>query len=40
MDGKKFITLVSDLQDAWDANHLNIQVQVRFIPQGMGKDEE
>ena len=40
MDGKKFITLVSDLQDAWDASHLNVQVQIRFVPRGTGKYEE
>ena len=40
MDGKKLITLVSDLSDAWDASHLDVQVQIRFVPRGTGKDEE
>ena len=40
MEGKKIINLVSELSDAWDASHLDVQVQIRFVPRGTGKDEE
>lgn len=40
IDSKKFINLISDLQDAWDCSHLNLEVQVRFIPRGTEEYEK
>ena len=34
MDTKKFVTLLADLRDAWECSYKDVQVQVRFVPEG------
>lgn len=40
MDTKKFITLLSDLRDAWECSYKDVQVQVRFVPEGTDMEDK
>ena len=40
MDSKKLTSLLSELQDAWDCHHDDVQVQVRFVPHGTERGEQ
>ena len=36
----KLSTLIESLRDAWDSDSDDIQVQVRFVPQGTEREEQ
>ena len=36
----KLSTLIESLRDAWDSDSDDIQVQVRFVPQGTDREEQ
>ena len=36
----KLSTLIESLREAWDSNGDDIQVQVRFVPQGTEREEQ
>lgn len=40
MDTKKFVTLLADLRDAWDCSYKDVQVQVRFVPEGTDMEDK
>lgn len=40
MDTKKFVTLLADLRDAWDCSYKDVQVQVRFVPEGTDMEDQ
>ena len=39
MDTKKFVTLLADLRDAWECSYKDVQVQVRFVPEGTDMED-
>ena len=36
----KLESLINSLKEAWDCDHNDIQVQVRFVPQDTDRDEQ
>ena len=40
MNVKKLARLLDDLSDAWGCSYNDLQVQVRFVPQGTGDMDE
>ena len=36
----KLESLINSLKEAWDCDHGDIQVQVRFVPSGTERDEQ
>ena len=40
IDAKKFITLLADLRDAWECNYKDVQIQVRFVPEGTDMEDQ
>ena len=36
----KLESLINSLKEAWDCDHSDIQVQVRFVPEGTDRDEQ
>ena len=40
MNVKKLARLLDDLSDAWSCSYNDLQIQVRFVPQGTGDMDE
>ena len=40
MNVKKLARLLDDLSDAWSCGYNDLQIQVRFVPQGTGDIDE
>ena len=40
IDAKKFITLLADLRDAWECSYKDVQIQVRFVPEGTDMEDQ
>ena len=40
MNVKKLARLLDDLSDAWSCGYNDLQIQVRFVPQGTGDMDE
>ena len=40
MNVKKLARLLDDLSDAWSCGYNDLQIQVRFVPQGTGYIDE
>ncbi len=36
----KLESLINSLRESWDCNHSDLQIQVRFVPQGTERDEQ
>ena len=36
----KLSSLLESLQEAWGCNYNDVQVQVRFVPEGTSRDEQ
>ena len=36
----KLETLINTLKENWDCNEMDVQIQVRFVPQGTDRDEQ
>ena len=36
----KLESLINSLRESWDCNHSDLQIQVRFVPQGTERDKQ